>query len=269
MSAGGCSMLTPAVWGHPPAMLSLGSREVHVWRAHLPEHTTHLAALSSLLSPDERTSAARFRFASDRERYTLSRGLLRVILSRYLAVAPERLEFSYGPQGKPAILVPADGGWLRFNLSHARDLALYALCRDHELGIDVEYMRSDIEYERIARHVFSLYERTILSSLPPHERAEAFFRCWTMKESYVKARGGGLSIPLDQFDVALAPGASPAILATRPDATQASRWTLARLDPGAGYTMALAMEGSIEALTCWQVEPSPLIWDSPAPQSPS
>lgn len=247
-------MHIPVIWGHPPATLSPGPRDVHVWRAYLPDHVARLGMLASLLSSDEQATAARFRFASDRERYTISRGLLRVILSRYLAVAPDHLEFSYGTQGKPALAPPAGAGWLRFNLSHARDLTLYAVCRDREVGIDVEYMRSDIEHEQIARYAFSPYECATLSALPPHERVEAFFRCWTTKESYVKAHGGGLSIPLDQFDVALSPDSPPAILATRPDANQASRWTVVRVDPGPEYAAALTVDGSVENVSCWQIE---------------
>lgn len=250
-------MRTPSIWRHPPTSLHLGIQEVHVWHAYLPAHLPRLAALANLLSADERMVAARFHFAPDRERYTLSRGLLRELLHWYLNVAPERLRFSYGPQGKPTLAVPADGDWMRFNLSHAHDITLYAFSRNQELGIDIERIRPDIEYEQIARHVFSPYEVEMLFALPPHERTEAFFRCWTIKEAYVKGHGGGLSMSLNQFDCALTPGTSAAILATRPDATQASRWTITRLEPGRDYMGALAVDGPITKLTCWQIGSEP------------
>jgi len=250
-------MYTPSIWNRPPASPQLGIQEVHVWRAYLPAHLPRLTTLANHLSADERMVAARFHFAPDRERYTLSRGLLRELLHWYLDVAPERLRFSYGPQGKPTLATPADGDWMRFNLSHAHDITLYAFCRNQELGIDIERIRPDIEYEQTARHVFSPYEIETLFALPLYERTEAFFRCWTIKEAYVKGHGGGLSIPLNQFDCALTPGTPAAILATRPDATQASRWTISQLDPGQDYTGALAVEGSIAKLTCWKVGSEP------------
>jgi 4'-phosphopantetheinyl transferase len=252
-------MLTPSIWSRPPASLQLGVGEVHVWRAYLPAYFPRLAALADLLSADEHMRAARFHFAHDRERYILARGLLREIVHWYLAVAPEHLRFSYGLHGKPALATPADGGWVHFNLSHAYDLTLYAFCRGQELGVDIERIRTDIEYEQIARHVFSPSEIATLFALPPLERTEAFFRGWTIKEAYIKGLGAGLSLPLDQFDSALTPGTPAAILATRPDASEASRWTVARLDPGPEYAAALAVCGPISKLSCWRVEPEPIL----------
>jgi len=251
----GSDMLTPSIWSRPPAALQLGTREVHVWCAYLPRYATRLAALASLLSADERMVMARFHFAPDRERYVLTRGLLRELLQRYIAVAPGCLQFSYGRHGKPALAAPAEGSWVRFNVSHAQDLAIYAFCRNQEVGIDIEYIRSDIEYEEIACHVFSPNEVATLFALPSHERAAALFRCWTMNEAYVKGHGDGLSIPLDQFDTAFTPGTPAAILATRPDPSQAGRWTLLQLDPAPDYCAALAVAGPIEKIDCWQVEP--------------
>ncbi len=247
-------MLTPSSWSHPPTALQLGIGEVHVWRAYLPAHLPRLAALANHLSANEQGKASRFYFARDRERYTLARGLLRELLHLYLAIAPNHLRFSYGAHGKPALAVPADGQWIRFNLSHAHDLTLYAFARDQEPGIDIERIRPDFAYEQIARRVFSPYEIATLFDLPDPTRIEAFFRGWTIKEAYIKALGGGLSIPLDQFDVALTPGTPAAILATRPDAAEASRWTVRRLDPGSGYEAALAVRGSVSKLMCWQVD---------------
>jgi 4'-phosphopantetheinyl transferase len=91
-----------------------------------------------------------------------------------------------------------------------------------------------------------------LQALSPDLQREAFFRCWTRKEAYIKARGEGLSLPLDQFDVSLAPGAPAALLGTRPDSSEASRWSLQNLDPAPGYAAALAVEGRGCRLACWQ-----------------
>jgi 4'-phosphopantetheinyl transferase len=211
--------------------------------------------LAEFLSFDEQARAARYRFARDQEHFILARGLLREILYRYLAIQPGQIRFSYGPYGKPALAgVQSD---LRFNVAHAADVALYAFTRGHELGVDVEHaghLRSQIEYEQIARSFFSPSEVATLLALPATTRRAAFYRCWTIKEAYIKGLGGGLSIPLDHFDVALTPGTPAAILATRPDPTQADRWAITLLDPGPGYTGALAVEDRMARLTCLSAE---------------
>jgi 4'-phosphopantetheinyl transferase len=238
------------VWNQPPAALQLAAGEVHVWRADLSELASRLAALGDLLSDDERARAGRFRFARDHDRFVVTRGLLRELLHRYLDVPPARLLFRYGSHGKPALAPPLGGG-LRFNVSHSHDLALFAFCREHDLGVDVEHIRADIECDQLARHFFSPLEVAALLALPAGARVEAFFRCWTLKEAYLKAHGEGLSVPLDQFDVAFAPGTPPALLATRSDPADAARWTLATLDPGACYAAALAVERPITSIQCW------------------
>jgi 4'-phosphopantetheinyl transferase len=119
------------------------------------------------------------------------RGFLRMILSRYIGVRPTRLQFCYGPQGKPA-LAGSDGmGGLRFNVSHSHGLALYAVTRSREIGVDLEAIRLDLDVERIAERCFSSRERSVLAALPAHLRAQAFFACWTRKEAFVKAKGSG------------------------------------------------------------------------------
>ena len=81
---------------------------------------------------------------------------------------------------------------------------------------------------------------------------QAFFNCWTRKKAYIKAHGEGLSLPLDQFDVSLAPGEPAALLATRSDPRDALRWSLQALTPGPGLCRGLAVEGQGWQLTCWQ-----------------
>jgi 4'-phosphopantetheinyl transferase len=132
---------------------------------------------------------------------------------------------------------------LEFNLSHSGDYVLIAVAQEHKVGIDVERIRSDMEFESIANRFFSPNETAELTSLPPKQKTIAFFNCWTRKEAYIKAQGLGLSLPLGSFDVSLASN-DPAILrATRPDAEETSRWTLFSLDVAPHYAAALAVEG--------------------------
>jgi 4'-phosphopantetheinyl transferase len=208
--------------------------------------------LRGLLSEDEAARADRFHFAHDRNHFIVARGMLRVILGRYLRRPPAGLRFDYNAYGKPELRAAADGSRLRFNLSHAAGVALYCVADGRRVGVDVEYVREGAAYEEIAGHFFSERERASLAALPPEARARAFFNCWTRKEAYIKARGEGLSIPLDSFDVSLSPGEPVALLCTRDDALEASRWSLRELALGPDYVAAVAAEGAGWRLCCWR-----------------
>jgi 4'-phosphopantetheinyl transferase len=203
-----------------------------------------LETLRKVLSPDEQARAERFCFEKDRQRFIASRGILREILSRYLKREPARLEFSYSRFGKPSLAPDDSGSGVHFNLSHSHGLALYAISRFPEIGVDVERLRRDFPCEQIAEHFFSPHEVKTLRSLPEAGKYEAFFNCWTRKEAFVKARGEGLSLPLDQFTVSLAPAEPVALLRTEGDSGEASQWALRGINPVDGYIAALAAKGN-------------------------
>jgi len=208
--------------------------------------------LAALLSEDERMRASGFIFERDRSRFIVGRGTLRVILGRYLDVPPGSLTFRYGPHGKPAVSTGSGGDAVRFNVAHSHGMALYGITIGREIGIDLERVRSDFETDQIADQFFSRRERAALRALSPESRLEGFFRCWTRKEAYIKARGDGLSLPLTRFDVSLAPG-EPTVHLSTPDAPlEASRWSLEELPAGPGYIAAIAVEGHGWRLRCWQ-----------------
>ena len=240
------------MWAPPPDNLILNDDEVHVWRAALDLTVSQVQHLKQTLSPDELARAARFRFPKDRDHFIVARGVLRTILGRYLGLEPSRLRFCYSPYGKPSLDRECGGDSLCFNLSHSHGLALFAVTRDRELGVDIEYLRRDLADEGIAQRFFSPPEVAALSALPTGVRGVAFFNCWTRKEAYIKARGEGLSFPLDQFDVSLAPGEPAALLRTEGDPQEASRWSLVALSPGADYVAALVVRGHDWKLEGWQ-----------------
>jgi len=121
---------------------------------------------------------------------------------------------------------------------------LLAFAEGRQVGIDVEKLRRDFATSEIAERFFSIAEREALRALPQDQRHEAFFRCWTRKEAFIKALGEGLSHPLDQFDVSLAPGGPAVLLATRPDAQEAKRWKLWNIYVPGDYAAALAAEAN-------------------------
>jgi 4'-phosphopantetheinyl transferase len=240
------------LWDRPPAELALLSDEVHVWCAALEVTTSHLRYLQNMLSADELARASRFHFPKDRRRFIVARGVLRSLLGLYLGLEPRQLCFCYGAYGKPALVPTSGEAGLRFNVSHSHELALYAVTYGREIGVDIEYIRTNVSCEEIAERFFSSRERALLRTLPAPLKYDAFFHCWTRKEAYIKARGEGLSLPLDQFDVAFAPGEPAALLATRWAPREASRWVLRELTPGPGYAAALAVGGHGWRLACWQ-----------------
>jgi 4'-phosphopantetheinyl transferase len=240
-------------WCLPAETPVLGNDEVHVWRAALEQPASRVRRLFHTLSAGEQTRADRFFFKRDRDHFIVARGVLRILLGRYLDRDPGRLRFCYSSHGKPALARECGRDGLRFNLSHSHGLALFAIAWGRILGIDLERIRPDMANDQIAEQFFSPREIAMLRALPKNMETEAFFTCWTRKEAYIKARGEGLSLPLDEFDVSLAPGKPAELLGTRGHPNEVSRWSLQELVPGPGYVAALAVEGPVGQLKCWQL----------------
>lgn len=209
----------PVTWTAPPANVDLEPEEVHVWRAEL----TFEGALEEL-DDRERERAARFRFEKDRRRFLSAHSALRRILSPYAGSAPAALRFQVAAHGKPSIPGP-----VRFSMSHSGELALYAVAL-REVGVDVERHRTDIEAAQLAARFFPEAEARELAAADAGGREAVFFRLWTRREAYLKARGIGIA--------GIRQAAGP-------------EWFLARLDAGAGYAGALACERPEPRIRTW------------------
>ena len=229
---------TPDDWTIP----RFRDEEVHVWRQDLERAVSQLDYFRSLLSEEEERRANRFRFAADGDEFVVSRGTLRNLLAGYQGIPARQLQFSFSEYGRPSLLLGAESQPIQFNISHSSGVTLLAFSPRHRIGIDVEKVRYDFDPLDISENYFSLSERAVLRGLPLELRHPAFFRCWTRKEAFIKALGEGLSHPLDAFDVSLAPGSAAALLATRPDGSEASRWELRDIGVPDGYVAALAIE---------------------------
>jgi len=216
---------------------------VHAWWRSLREQATAIPACYELLSPEERERASRYRVEGPRNDFILTRGTLRSLLAGYLQRTPQELTFRLTQYGKPFIAGPCD---LRFNVSHTDGLALLAFVRQREVGVDVERIRPEPEAQKLAERFFSVPERRALQNLSGDALQRAFFRCWSRKEAYIKARGEGLSLALDQFDVSIAANESRVLLATRPDPSEASRWVVQDVATGPEYAAAVAVAAAVE-----------------------
>jgi 4'-phosphopantetheinyl transferase len=216
----------------------LGIHEAHLWRLDLDAPGGEEAA-PEILNDEERARAARFHFERDRHRFIAGRAALRRVLATYLDRAPAALVFTVGPHGKPAL----ENLGLEFNLSHSGGCGLLAVTRGRRVGVDVERVRADFAGEDIARRFFAPAEVEALAASAPDEYATGFFRCWTRKEAYVKARGDGLSLALDRFEVSLEPAATRTLASCLDDPSECSRWSLREVVPAPGYLGALVVEG--------------------------
>jgi len=225
--------------GCPP---ELPTGVVHLWQRRLHAPAEEINAHYELLSREEQARALRFRVERPRSDFVLTRATLRLLLAHYVGSSPHEVHFRYGAQGKPVL----DGdSSLCFNASHTDGLALMAFVKQRAIGVDVENVNRETEAKGLAERFFSEREQQALKSLAGNELQVAFFRCWTRKEAFIKAKGDGLSMPLHQFDVSVVPDERSALLATRPDPSEAGRWMLRDLPVRAGYAAALAVEESI------------------------
>jgi 4'-phosphopantetheinyl transferase len=243
-------------WKHAPGGADLDADEAHVWRASLDQHAKVITNLAALLSQDERQRAVRYQRSVDRDRFIAGRGILRKIISTYLALAPCELRFTYNEYGKPAVSDDQNDCALSFNLSHSAELALYAVTMGRDVGIDIEHIREDFATIEIAEQFFSKDEVAEIKSLPMDQRTLGFFNCWSRKESFIKAKGMGVSYILDRFTVSLTPGAPPALLKVDDDEREASQWKVYELSPGAGYVAALVIAQPPVTLKRWHFSPS-------------
>jgi 4'-phosphopantetheinyl transferase len=229
---------------HPPWVLA--ARDIDVWAVQVSALDVVVEHCFATLSPDERVRASRYRFEDHRRSYILSRGVLRALVGCYVSVPAGKVRFSYGERGKPHLFgVPTD---IRFNSSHSADVALYAMTRHCDLGVDIEKIRLLEDMHQIADRFFCPEEAQELLGLPRAEQESAFFNCWTRKEAYIKAVGNGFSMPLNGFRVTIKPGDPVEFVHLGNDRQGASEWTLQNIAIAPGYAAAVAYHDSVRSL---------------------
>lgn len=236
------------LWNSPPKFSTLCQNEIHLWLVSLVQPQQEIAKFWQTLNAEERQRADRLVMKQHRERFITAHGVLRQLLANYLSYPAHEIKFVSGPFGKIAIdpLIITNNG-IKFNLSHANEYAMFAFLSDRDLGVDIEYMRVNLEVEEIAQRFFSPTESVALMSLPKEERTQAFFNCWTRKEAFIKAIGRGLYYPLHEFDVDVKTiGETKVDLNIRDQELQDKTWSLFSLETIAGYAAALVVEGELE-----------------------
>ena len=218
--------------------------DLHVWSASLEQPAEVVEKLRATLSSEESARAERFRFAQHRRFFITSQGILRNLLSRYLEIEPGQIELEYTQTGKPYLASQDGSAGVSFNLSHSGNRVIYAITRNRQVGVDIEFIHSIEDMDLIARRNFSRDEYEDFRSTGQVDRMRAFFNCWTRKEAFIKAIGDGLSFPLQDFTVSLLPGKTAKLLSVASNDNEAARWSMFDLQVANGYTAALVVEGS-------------------------
>jgi len=216
----------------PERLIEAGG--VTVWQVRGPADAATLKRCRSVLSPAELERAARFKVEPPREHFIVARATLRVLLGDALQADPRALEFEFGRFGKPSLRMHE----MEFNVSHSGDVVLVAIGGQSPLGVDVETERPHRDLPRLAQRFFAPGEVERLESVPESGRAGAFYRCWTRKEAYLKARGTGITLGLDTFEVAFLPGEPEAVLRTPPD-DEPGNWNVFAIEAARGHAAAL------------------------------
>jgi 4'-phosphopantetheinyl transferase len=216
----------------------LGSKEIHVWHTDLTVQEANIDRLFPLLDNHEQSRAARFLVPEPRIQFILSRAFLRIALGQYLHIEPREVSFRTAEHGKPELAVAGD---LYFNLSHTEGTTVIAVTRAGRVGIDVERIRGNLDPLQLGMRFFSRQESEWLRSQPDDQRFAAFFACWTAKEAYIKACGGGLSIPLDGFGVIPRSGNGELHLEIYGQPEESERWSMWQFDLGPDLRSAVAV----------------------------
>jgi len=219
--------------------------KLYLFRVDLTEMFNRPDSLfTSFLTANEVERCSKFRFHKDRVRYRVGRYAIRRLLNQYEADGEKVKEFQFNDYGKPRV---SDQSNIKFNLSHSGKYLLIGIGRHHEVGVDTEIYNETIDHLDLARSVFSQQERTALELLSDGERIHAFYRCWSMKESFIKAVGRGLQLPLDQFSVDLTISQSDNQLLSvpwKPQLMNELKTNIVYID--AGYSAAYTCHQSIE-----------------------
>jgi 4'-phosphopantetheinyl transferase len=210
--------------------------EAHVWRLKVS------GADSPILSPDEQVRADRFALPQHRLAFAARRTWLRRLLAHYLGCGPLEIEFTYGPDGKPEISSDLVRGIpLRFSSSHSGDWLLIAVTLETDIGVDIERIDAQRDYESIAAESLSSGELAAFKVLAEDEKPSVFVKVWTQKEAFVKAIGKGITYPLRNVEVSLGLETSGGLIGLGDGTGNVSEWTLTSFEPAESHHAAIAI----------------------------
>jgi 4'-phosphopantetheinyl transferase len=223
---------------------------VHVWQVNLKTLSIYANDISKTLSHDELERANKLKFTRDREQFILRRYHLRLILSKYCDCQPHEIMFSYNSYKKPFICLP-EFKEIKFNMSFTYDLMLVGLCKHDDIGIDIEKVHEIRDLENIAAENFSPQELKYFNS--KFDKTNTFFKIWTRKEAFIKAKGKGLYQPLKSFCVDIGPSGSHEYLVIFNHPLDSKLWRTVGLDTFDGYIASMAIKSDRFSISYFQL----------------
>jgi len=224
-----------------PIVLDLPRDEVHLYYEVLDPalDAARAEAARPILTDDEWNRCQRFAYAEGLRERLAARFMVRSVLSRYAPIHPRDWRFVENAHGRPEVATPALATHLRFNLSHADGVVTLVVSAHYDIGVDVERLGRRARLA-IADRFFAPSEVDALRTLPETEQPRRFLEYWTLKESYIKARGAGMSLPLDQFAFDVGPPGRPAIRFAEGFDDDPQAWQFDRLFVGSEHLVAVA-----------------------------
>ncbi len=241
-----------------PRKIEITKHDVHVWKIALDATDIMLDKLAATLSSQEQGKSNRFKFAKHRHRYIASQGAVRLILSHYLELTPERIIFKHNRYGKPELANVNDRCSLQFNLTHSRVLALLAIADNRRVGIDLEWLDRPTKVRAIADRFFAPEEAAEIKALPSALQRKAFFRCWTAKEAYLKAIGIGLHGSLSDNRILNCHKVSSDAMRLVQGVKENKKWTIIPIEVSDDYIATLVAEDNSFHVSHWNIDD----WDN-------
>lgn len=221
------------------------THEAHIWSINMDQVTIKtLQHFYNTLSTDEQQRVSKFKFVKDRTTFAIARASLRTLSGKYLNMDPKEIKFHYGKFGKPQFHHTTS---LKFNVSHSGNNVIIGFVQDYDVGVDVEEIKDNPDLLDIAKQFFSKSEVAALEEIPTTDRYNAFYRCWTRKEAFIKAKGNGLSYPLDSFSVSLDHNSEAKLESLDSDPKEKSTWNMFSFKPHENYIAAMAVQGNVNA----------------------
>ena len=225
------------------SFINLKPHTVHIWSLNFAVNDDAFNRYHSLLSEDEKKRASKFKFYKDKRCYVVTRGCLRLLSASYLEKNARDIVFVYEKYGKPRYKHKTI---LNFNVSHSGDIAVIGFVYEHAIGIDIEKIKNDFDTFEIASNFFSKKEIAALREIPESQKYKAFYRCWTRKEAFIKAKGIGLSFPLDKFSVTLDSDLNAELIQTQWDTYEKLKWQFTSFIPSEDYIAAFTVNSQIK-----------------------
>lgn len=216
--------------------------EIHVWWIDLDQPQYIVDNYYRVLDQDEKISILNFKTELLRKRYTVSKCVLKILISKYLDSKPEEVKFTYGELGKPFLSSSINTLNLQFNMSHSNRLGMCAFTKDKALGVDIEKIREFSNLEDVAEMCMSEFEKGWFSKLPPATRIEIFYKVWTVKESFIKAIGAGLSFPMVDVEVKMNSSDKCEFHKIKNESGIFRKWRVFTFAPEPNYTASLVAE---------------------------